>query len=1728
MFALDVPVLESLPGDLPGGMNKVTVFLDFDGTPAFNWGSKRVHGPWGDADPVPAFSLDADSNNFSLQERAAIHTIFNRVAAKFAPFNINVTTIAPASFDNGVAMQVVIGGTKDDWLQRENGGVAHGNSFTDNVPNVAFVFSKSLINDGVPLGPFDAIGAVDAMEVADAAVHELGHSFGLNHQAQYDGSTLVDPYRDGTPEVAPIMGGGATSLTQRSVWDRGTSSDQDAAGNHIPSGFQDDLDVLTRPGNAVHFRDDDLSEWLNSRELDIDLVTGHVTGQGIIERTGDKDAFHLKAIGPEAHFTINGKGMMLAPTAELILIGVGPAPQFTREFTEEGVRLHADVIPGRSYVLRIAPRDPNERGSIGAYGISGTLGGFAGIDDFGVVHVYGVPGANSDIVATYQASNDTVLLSSELAGGTSVQMFPRSLVTGISFELADGNNMIELRSELGAIPVTVMGGRDRDEVYIHGTSGVDRQGMIDDRHAFNNATPITLDNVEKVWMSGFAGADAFDLIGQSGVTVQVDAGGGNDAINIAPNDPFGAARVRGLVEINGEQDDDTLYVGSGNADAAMTNIRFNGGEHFAGDKIVFDDHVVPYVTKYDIGPASVTRQGLFTQTHELSGVENVTIQGGVSTDEVRVHPDVTMVVEAFGNDGTDYFQRGNGRVGAAASATFHGGGHRDVFVVDDRANPNPIDWKVTPDALYYGGIIDQWHPEVEEVRLLAGSGANEITFDGYIDAQMYVDGGDGFDKFLAGNASGGKAKFGGKATLLGGGGDDSFIWHQESTTWEIGTPSGEVKLDGGDGYNSMLIDDAGRDQMSYRLYADRLEGTSWGDTIDGYAFDFDNMSSARLVAGNDDNFFDLYGTSSDLAAGNQFTIEGGRSNDVMLIHPHDAAGNLAVNGNIGFGGGIGGLDSVVIDDRGFAGGIAYTLSNEFGPSGTNVGGMGLGGFGAGSTVEAISVYAGQGDDALKLVSKLASTLVSFDGGDGSDTVDYSLHAAGVTVDLAAGRAALLNAIGSVENAIGSGFADQLIGDLRPNRLAGGGGRDLVIGGASGDSLLGDADDDLVIAGGAALGANAAARDALMLEWLRNDASYAQRVAHITGGGGLNGATLLNRQTYDSDEGGNTLLGDGELDLFFGSLVRDARDFAPSAGETFVDVDGAAEGRVLVDATPLSVDRYFLDSLTLDPAQTVSLALAPGLHNVQTMGGGLAYFTVTADGLVDYAPNFDGIFAGRGTTMLRINGTAVDVDARLQSSTHLLLDYVTRDPSQVISARMLPGSHSLQVWGGTLAHFMVTNDGNVDYDPASEGIFTGRGTSTLHVNGAPIHIDATRQSSTLMLVDYMNQDPSTPFDMRLLPGWHGVQVWGGSVAHFEVLADGTLNYEPALEGILTGRGTTSLGINGAPVHIDASALSSDYLGMDYMSQEADHDFDARLLPGVHHVQTWGGDILYFTVTNDGKIEYDPALEGVLAGRGTASLVVRGRTITVDASESGGTWVNVNYSTHDVNAQFSMTVLPGPQTIVGSTGVAYNFNVANDGRVGYSASLEGILTGRGTTALGFNPHAAVIPEPAPADFDQDGLVTSADLARWGTAFGASSGGDVDGDNDSDGVDFLAWQLGFESVGGNATAAAAASSTAAQPAAPPTAPVAAFVVPVDLLDEPAGEFGVLPYFELAKFVASRDGAALVTPSAASPGPESRPHAPRPRRAPFNTVHGESGGSFEDLDEALAELESSILLGV
>jgi hypothetical protein len=289
-------------------------------------------------------------------------------------------------------------------------------------------------------------------------------------------------------------------------------------------------------------------------------------------------------------------------------------------------------------------------------------------------------------------------------------------------------------------------------------------------------------------------------------------------------------------------------------------------------------------------------------------------------------------------------------------------------------------------------------------------------------------------------------------------------------------------------------------------------------------------------------------------------------------------------------------------------------------------------------------------------------------------------------------------------------------------------------------------------------------------------------------------------------------------------------------------------------------------------------------------------------------------------------------------------------------RLLPGSHLFQAYGGGDAlSFAVDARGNVSYDAALDqaGILSGQGSSALTVNGVAVTISSALSSPYLAVDYYISETPGT-HPVRLLPGSHLFQAYGGGDAlSFTVDARGNVSYDPALgqAGILGGQGSSALTVNGVAVTINAQALRNLSLALDYYISETPGTFLVHLLPGSHLLQAYGGGQISFVIDRNGKVNYDSTLEGILAGQGTSQLTVNGATVTVDALSLSDSSVVVDYYTvEQTNATFQLVLLPGTHTIRSRDGSkVLSFTVDASGFVDYDPSEDQELGGRGTRTL-----------------------------------------------------------------------------------------------------------------------------------------------------------------------------------
>jgi hypothetical protein len=338
-----VPALTSLPGA------PASLYLDFTGDYEATYGQHKNIS-------TPAFDQDGDPTTFSDGELAAIQKIWSYVAEDYAPFNLNVTTVPPVNMAHGATEKVVIGGN-GSWTGGASGGYTYVGDFTQTaVPNIAYVFSANLA-DG------------NAKYTGDAASHESGHGFGLNHQSSYSGTTKTVEYWTGPGDgTAPLMGD--SYAARRSLWWYGQSSVSATT-------MQDDMAVISGPANGFGYRPD----------TDAGTVTplaqsgAQVAASGLIITTSDVDYYGFSSGAGTVSFTVTVPTDVsnLAPMVELlgangstILASAGLSD------TDFSASITATLPAAGSYRLVVA--SSGGYGNVGHYAVTGTIVPLSGAD----------------------------------------------------------------------------------------------------------------------------------------------------------------------------------------------------------------------------------------------------------------------------------------------------------------------------------------------------------------------------------------------------------------------------------------------------------------------------------------------------------------------------------------------------------------------------------------------------------------------------------------------------------------------------------------------------------------------------------------------------------------------------------------------------------------------------------------------------------------------------------------------------------------------------------------------------------------------------------------------------------------------------------------------------------------------------------------------------------------------------------------------------------------------------------------------------------------------------------------------------------------------------------------------------------------------------------------------------------------------------------------------------
>ena len=425
-LALEVPVFSSLPNA------NHTIYLDFDGhvTSGTAWNSGATINS-------PAYSSDTDTANFSTSELSVIQRTFSRVAEDFAPFQVNVTTVAPSvedlrntgGTDTKWGIRVVV--TRDVAFNCGCGGIAYIDSFDWNSDTPVFVFNTSEIG------------------VAEAASHEVGHSLGLSH----DGTASSSYYQGhglgtDTNYWSTIMGVGY--YVDVSQWDKGeyTGSNNGGTGANYNKG-PDDLQIITNY-NGFGYKVDDHGNDASTASA-LNTVGTALSGNGLISNRTDVDYFRFNTSGGSVTLNVNSATVGANLDIEASLFdGSGVLVSSSNPLQSLNASITTTLVAGQYFLkidgvgagapTAITPTGYTDYASIGAYAITGSASAVAGDSlSIGATDASKNESNNGGNVFTF-----TVSRSGDTSGTSTVSY----AVTGSSSSSASADDFVG-----GALPV---------------------------------------------------------------------------------------------------------------------------------------------------------------------------------------------------------------------------------------------------------------------------------------------------------------------------------------------------------------------------------------------------------------------------------------------------------------------------------------------------------------------------------------------------------------------------------------------------------------------------------------------------------------------------------------------------------------------------------------------------------------------------------------------------------------------------------------------------------------------------------------------------------------------------------------------------------------------------------------------------------------------------------------------------------------------------------------------------------------------------------------------------------------------------------------------------------------------------------------------------------------------------------------------------------------------------
>ncbi|MGR9235068.1 hypothetical protein ACU8NU_26320 (plasmid) [Rhizobium leguminosarum] len=875
---------------------------------------------------------------------------------------------------------------------------------------------------------------------------------------------------------------------------------------------------------------------------------------------------------------------------------------------------------------------------------TGVHTGEAAGDTFNSIEIFSGSASNDTFVGNGTAvtfnggSGGTDIVDySTSAAAVSVTLGAAGVTTVGSGGDAQGNSLVNIEQVIGSafadqlgsstIGHTLQGGAGND-VYTVGSQNVtitEAAGGGDDeiRTAATLYSMASYANVERLTFTGTGNAtltgNAGDNIitGGTGDDTLTGGAGADQLIGGAGTD---TAAYTSPVTINlktgvhtGDAAGDTfnsieIFSGSASNDTFVGNgtaVTFNGG---SGGTDIVDYSTSAAAVSVTLGAAGVTTVGSGgdAQGNSLVNIEQVigsafadqlgsstighTLQGGAGNDVYTVGSQNVTITEAAGG-GDDEIRTAATLYSMASYAnverlTFTGTGNATLT---GNAGDNIITGGTGDDTLTGGAGADQ---------LIGGAGTDTAAYTSPVTINLKTGvhtgdaAGDTFNsiEIFSGSASNDTFVGNGTAVTFNGGSGGTDIVDYSTSAAAVSVTLGAAGVttigSGGDAQGNSLVN---IEQVIGSAFADQLGSSTIGHTLQGgagndvYTVGSQNVTITEAAGGGDDEIrtaTTLYSMAS-------------YANVERLTFTGSGAANLTGNAgdNIISGGtsddtiyGGAGADQLV-------GGAGNDTAAYLSQASINLKTGVHTGEAAGDTFNSIEIFSGSTASDTFVGN---GTTVTFNGGSGTDTVDYSTSSAAVNVTLGAagvttvgsGGDAQGNSLLNIEQVIGTALADQLSSSTVGHILQGGAGNDVYTVGNHNVTIVeaaGQGDDEvrtaatvysmasyanverLTFTGSGAANLTGNTGDNIITGGTGDDTIYGGAGAdQLIGGAGTDTAAYLSQFTINLKTGVHTGEAAGDtfnsIEIFSGSASNDT--FVGNG--TAVTFNGGSGGTDIVD------------------------------------------------------------------------------------------------------------------------------------------------------------------------------------------------------------------------------------------------------------------------------------------------------------------------------------------------------------------------------------------------------------------------------------------------------------------------------------------------------------------------------------------------------------------------------------